>query len=77
MVNISEPPAEADDRAVPGFWEGDLIIRKGGKSQIATLVERTSRFTMLVRIPYDRCAEHAAALLAKKWRRYPSLCATA
>jgi transposase, IS30 family len=71
MVNISERPAEADDRAVPGFWEGDLIIGKGGKSQIATLVERTSRFTMLVRIPYDRCAERVAALLAKKMALLP------
>jgi len=71
MVNISERPAEADDRAVPGFWEGDLIIGKGCKSQIATLVERTSRFTMLVRIPYDRCAERVAALLARKMETLP------
>lgn len=71
MVNISERPAEAEDRAVPGFWEGDLIIGKGGKSQIATLVERASRFTMLVRIPYDRCADRVTALLAKKMETLP------
>ncbi|MGH4011762.1 MAG: IS30 family transposase [Pseudonocardiaceae bacterium] len=72
MVNISERPAEADDRAVPGFWEGDLIIGKGGKSQIATLVERSSRFTMLVKIPYDRCAERVTALLARKMETLPN-----
>ncbi|WP_233573642.1 IS30 family transposase [Amycolatopsis panacis] len=71
MVNISERPKEADDRAVPGFWEGDLIIGKGNKSQIATLVERTTRFVMLVRIPYDRNAERVAALLARKMQTLP------
>jgi transposase, IS30 family len=71
MVNISERPVEAEDRAVPGFWEGDLIIGKGGKSQIATLVERASRYVMLVRIPYDRTAERVAALLARKMETLP------
>lgn len=71
MVNISERPKEADDRAVPGFWEGDLILGKGCKSQIATLVERQTRFVMLVRIPYDRSAERVAYLLAAKMETLP------
>jgi IS30 family transposase len=71
MVNISERPKEADDRAVPGFREGDLIIGKGNTSQIATLAERTSRFTMLVRIPYDRNADRIAGLLARKMLTLP------
>jgi transposase, IS30 family len=71
MVNISERPAEAVDRAVPGFWEGDLILGKGGKSQIATLVERVSRFTMLVRIPYDRTAKRVSILLGQKMEHLP------
>lgn len=71
MVNISERPKQAADRAVPGFWEGDLIVGKGGKSQIATLVERMTRFVMLVRIPYDRTAERVAWLLARKMETLP------
>lgn len=73
LVMIIERPAEVADRAVPGHWEGDLIMGKGNASAIVTLVERTSRYVILQRLPYDHSAERTAYALTAAMNRLPAL----
>ena len=72
MVLLSERPAEVEDRAVPGHWEGDLIIGKGTRSAIGTLVERQTRFVILVALPHGRTAEVVRTALAERILTLPS-----
>ncbi|MGH2741601.1 MAG: IS30 family transposase [Thermoleophilaceae bacterium] len=71
MINIAERPPEADDRAVPGHWEGDLLIGKRNATAIATLVERASGFAMLVPLPDGYKPEQVAPALAAKVKTLP------
>ena len=69
-ISIRERPAEVTDRAVPGHWEGDLLV--GGKnSQIATLVERHSRFVMLMKVPSKDTAT-VVRVLSRQVRKLPN-----
>jgi IS30 family transposase len=72
MVLISQRPAAIEDRAVPGHWEGDLIMGKNGRSCIATLVERQTRYVMLARLGTDRTSEHVTAALKKRIQQLPA-----
>ncbi|MFP5253986.1 MAG: IS30 family transposase [Actinomycetes bacterium] len=71
MTNISERPAEVADRAVPGHWEGDLITGAHNKSAIGTLVERSSRFVMLLHLPNDHGADSVEEAMGTAMSRLP------
>jgi transposase, IS30 family len=71
MVSISERPAEAQDRAVPGHWEGDLLVGKRGRSFIGTLVERQTRYLLLGYLGADSSTETVTAKIAEQIVRLP------
>lgn len=72
MLSIEERPAEVEDRTVPGHWEGDLILGKNKKSALGTLVERTTRYTLLVRLGAKKDASTVREAFAKAFLGIPS-----
>ena len=72
-VSISERPAEADDRAVPGHWEGDMVMGTGNKSAVGTLVERTTRFVILLHLPDGKDAVSVAEAMRKAITELPAI----
>jgi transposase, IS30 family len=73
MVNISERPPEVEDRAVPGHWEGDLIIGRNNESAIGTLVERMTGFAMLLHLPGNHGALAVQDAITAKMSELPDI----
>jgi IS30 family transposase len=71
MILISQRPAQIEDRAVPGHWEGDLIVGKQGRSFIGTLVERHTRYVMLTHLGNDATTETVTTTIAEQILRLP------
>ncbi|HEX2272628.1 MAG TPA: IS30 family transposase [Acidimicrobiales bacterium] len=71
MVMISDRPPDVEDRAVPGHWEGDLIIGKNGGSAVGTLVERTTGYVLLLHLPEGREAERVDAAMRRAVAKLP------
>ncbi|GAA1470128.1 IS30 family transposase [Microbacterium thalassium] len=70
-LTISDRPAQVEDRAVPGHWEGDLILGAGGRSAIGTLVERTTRFAVLLHLPGRHTADEVANAMIREMNQLP------
>jgi transposase, IS30 family len=71
MMSISERPPEVEDRAVPGHWEGDLLVGRANRSFIGTLVERHTRYVMLIELGSDSRTDTVTAKLAEQIVRLP------
>ncbi len=71
MTMIADRPPEVDDRAIPGHWEGDLILGAGNKSAIGTLVERTTRFVILLHLEGDHTAATVAEAMLREIQKLP------